>query len=48
MFGLIIDHQLHEILNREFINISNELLVIRDEMTQFSKDEEEKRLKMKE
>ena len=48
MIGSIIDNNLHEILSREFLNISNEILLIRDEMTQFTKEEEVRVSKMKE
>lgn len=48
MIGSVIDNNLHEILSREFLNISNEILIIRDEITQFTKEEELRVNKMKE
>ena len=40
MIAILIDNNLHQILNKEFLNISNEILVIRDEINEFVKDQD--------
>ena len=48
MIAILIDNNLHQILNKEFLNISNEILVIRDEINEFVKDQDVKVKKIKE
>jgi len=48
MIAGLIENNLHHILNKEFLNISNEILVIRDELNDFVKDQDSKIQKMKE